>query len=33
MPDYRNPDGSFKPGFDEADVIRQWAQAFKRKRE
>jgi len=33
MPDYRNPDGSFKAGFDEADVIRQWAQAFKRKRE
>lgn len=33
MPDYRNPDGSFKPGFDEADVVRQWVEAFKRKRE
>lgn len=31
--DYRNADGSFKPGFSEAIVVRQWADVFKRKRE
>lgn len=33
MPDYRNADGSFKSGLDEAAVVRQWVQVFKRKRE
>ena len=33
MPEYHNHDGSFKPGMDEASVIRQWVEAFKQKRE
>ena len=33
MPEYHNKDGSFKPGVDEASVIRQWVTAFKEKRE
>ena len=33
MPEYHNSDGSFKPGVDEASVMRQWVQAFKQKRE
>jgi hypothetical protein len=33
MPQYHNHDGSFKPGVDEATVIRTWAEAFKQKRE
>lgn len=33
MPEYHNHDGSFKPGVDEATVIRKWVEAFKEKRE
>lgn len=33
MPEYHNKDGSFKPGVDEASVIKQWVTAFKEKRE
>jgi len=33
MPEYHNSDGSFKPGVDEASVMRQWVAAFKEKRE
>jgi hypothetical protein len=33
MPQYHNHDGSFKTGVDEASVIRQWVEAFKKKRE
>jgi len=33
MPQYHNHDGSFKPGADEATVIRKWVDAFKQKRE
>jgi hypothetical protein len=33
MPQYHNGDGSFKPGVDEASVVRQWVEAFKQKRE
>jgi len=33
MPQYHNSDGSFKPGVDEASIIRQWVEAFKKKRE
>jgi hypothetical protein len=33
MPEYHNHDGSFKPGVDEATVIRKWVDAFKAKRE
>jgi hypothetical protein len=33
MPEYHNSDGSFKPGVDEASVIKQWVAAFKQKRE
>ena len=33
MPEYHNHDGSFKPGVDEATVIRKWVEAFKAKRE
>jgi hypothetical protein len=31
--DFRNSDGSFKNGLNEAAVVRLWADAFKRKRE
>lgn len=30
---YRNADGSFKNGLNEASVVRQWVDVFKRKRE
>ncbi len=33
MPKYHNQDGSFKPGVDEASVVHQWVEAFKKKRE
>jgi hypothetical protein len=33
MPEYHNSDGSFKPGVDEASVIKNWVAAFKQKRE
>jgi hypothetical protein len=33
MPEYHNQDGSFKAGVDEASIVRQWVDAFKRKRE
>jgi hypothetical protein len=33
MPKYHNQDGSFKPGIDEASVVHQWVEAFKKKRE
>jgi hypothetical protein len=33
MPEYHNKDGSFKPGSDEASVIKKWVDAFKQKRE
>ncbi|GAC1355534.1 MAG: hypothetical protein NVSMB3_00810 [Acidobacteriaceae bacterium] len=33
MPKYHNSDGSFKPGVDEATIVRQWVAAFKAKRE
>ena len=33
MPEYHNSDGSFKPGVDEASVIKRWVEAFKQKRE
>jgi hypothetical protein len=33
MPQYHNGDGSFKPGVDEASVVHQWVDAFKKKRE
>ncbi len=33
MPKYHNQDGSFKSGIDEASVIHQWVEAFKKKRE
>jgi hypothetical protein len=32
-PEYHKNDGSFKPGVDEASIIRQWTEAFKQKRE
>ena len=32
-PDFRNGDGSFKNGLNEAAVVKLWADAFKRKRE
>lgn len=31
--DFRNADGSFRNGFDEPAVVRQWVDVFKRKRE
>ncbi len=33
MPKYHNHDGSFKTGVDDASVVRQWVEAFKKKRE
>jgi len=33
MPEYHNSDGSFKQGFDEATILKQWTEAFKAKRE
>ncbi|MGB7846298.1 MAG: hypothetical protein WBL63_11835 [Candidatus Acidiferrum sp.] len=33
MPKYRNSDGSFKQGLDEATIDKQWVEAFKAKRE
>ena len=33
MPKYHNSDGSFKAGFDEASILKQWVTAFKEKRE
>lgn len=33
MPKYHNRDGSFKTGVDEASIVRQWVDAFKKKRE
>jgi hypothetical protein len=33
MPKYHNQDGSFKNGIDEASVVHQWVEAFKKKRE
>jgi hypothetical protein len=33
MPKYHNRDGSFKSGIDEASVVHQWVDAFKKKRE
>jgi hypothetical protein len=33
MPEYHNSDGSFRASLDEASIIRQWVDAFKRKRE
>jgi hypothetical protein len=33
MPKYHNQDGSFKSGIDEASVVHQWVEAFKKKRE
>jgi hypothetical protein len=33
MPEYRKSDGSFKPGLDEASIVKQWVDAFKQKRE
>jgi len=33
MPEYHNGDGSFKPGRDEASIVKQWVDAFKQKRE
>jgi hypothetical protein len=33
MPQYHNPDGSFKSGVEEASIVRQWVEAFKQKRE
>jgi hypothetical protein len=33
QPDFRNSDGSFKNGLNEAAVVKLWADAFKRKRE
>ena len=33
MPKYHNSDGSFKQGLDEANVEKQWVEAFKAKRE
>jgi hypothetical protein len=33
MPEYHNGDGSFKQGLDESTIVRQWADAFKHKRE
>lgn len=33
LTDYRNSDGSFKSGFDDATVVGQWVSVFKRKRE
>jgi hypothetical protein len=33
MPRYHNQDGSFKSGVDEASVVHQWVEAFKKKRE
>jgi hypothetical protein len=33
QPQYHNKDGSFKPGVDEASVVKQWVEAFKQKRE
>lgn len=33
MPEYHNSDGSFKQGFDEAAIVKQWSDAFRTKRE
>jgi hypothetical protein len=33
MPKYHNQDGSFKSGIEEASVVHQWVEAFKKKRE
>jgi hypothetical protein len=33
MPEYHNSDGSFKKGWDEATIVKRWADAFKAKRE
>jgi hypothetical protein len=33
MPEYHNSDGSFKPGRDEASIVKQWVDVFKQKRE
>lgn len=33
MPEHHNSDGSFKPGQDEASIVKQWVDAFKEKRE
>jgi hypothetical protein len=33
MPKFHNQDGSFKSGIDEASVVHQWVEAFKKKRE
>jgi hypothetical protein len=33
QPDFHNADGSFKHGLNEAAVVTQWVDAFKRKRE
>jgi hypothetical protein len=32
-PEYHNGDGSFKNGMDEASIVKQWVEAFKKKRE
>jgi hypothetical protein len=33
MPEFHNGDGSYKSGMDESSILRQWVEAFKRKRE
>ena len=33
MPEYHNSDGSFKQGLDEATIVKQWADAFRARRE
>jgi hypothetical protein len=33
MPRYHNGDGNFKSGLNEDSIVRQWVDAFKRKRE
>ena len=33
MPRYHNSDGSFKSTFNEDSIVRQWVDAFKKKRE
>jgi hypothetical protein len=33
MPKYRESDGSFRPGLNEATILSQWVAAFKEKRE
>ena len=33
MPEYRNHDGTLKPGLDEAAIVQRWVDAFKQKRE